>query len=91
MCYLVSSLLVMISVLPYLFEGSHPRPTPSGFSQLGKFADASLTISTNRFTNSLSQPAGGSGKFFGGIELIQVRLSKRHCPIFPGVNLPFRS
>ena len=58
---------------------------------MGSAALASLTISTSRLTSSLSHPLGGIGRFLGGIPLIHVRLSKRHAPIFPGVNVPCSS
>lgn len=55
--------------------------------QFGILAVASLTILTNVTTVS-GTPGGGMGKFLGGAPVVKERLSKRHSPIVPYVNLP---
>jgi hypothetical protein len=42
-----------------------------------------------KHTTVSGTPGGGMGKFLGGAPVVKERLSKRHSPIVPYVNLPY--
>lgn len=57
-------------------------------SQHGMASVASLNESMRERTRSFFMPAGGASMLRGTGLAPCERLSKRHCPILPGVNLP---